>query len=189
MTSRPWRPFATLFHPAAVGFVVGTAIFWAYGLAISPADFIGDHLRHHIVDRIVHENALGYSGYATPAGMWLEFLAHTSWLAVPLGLALLAWDVARRRLSLNAQVADQREVWLLFIALTAVVFTLIDWRMTKHIVLILVPLTLAWGSWRNASRARLAATAAVLCALLVLNAMQLRVLTENFYSFRITPAW
>ena len=77
-------------QPVVVGFLLGTAAYWAYGLAIAPQAFWTDHVRSHLVDRITHENPLGYGGYATPMGLWLEFIRHTAFVVLPAALAFLS---------------------------------------------------------------------------------------------------
>jgi hypothetical protein len=130
-------------------------------------------------------NPLGYGGYAPPAGLWIEFIRHTGYVVVPASLALLVYDLWSGR----TRDAASRGVWLTWILIAGVAFTVIDWRMTKHIIPLIVPMVLALAPDRRAPAWRLAAAAAVLAVALVLNVSMLAGLARDFASFVVTPAW
>jgi hypothetical protein len=202
-----------LFNPKIVGFVLGTAIFWTFGLAIDPMAFIRDHLGHHLIDRLTQENPLGYEGYPSVPGLWWEFFRHTGIVLVPFALLLLAVDLAGRTRALPAHVPfwkwpvdfvggvlrsitepapgrrPARELWLIYIVISAVAFTIVDWRMTKHLAPILVPLHLALVPDRDAARWRWAVAIVVLIITLVSNATMLHQLVTDFWEFDISPGW
>jgi hypothetical protein len=176
-------------HPIALGFVAGTALFWLWGLAVAPASFISDHLRGHLLDRVLHRNPFGYEGYPTVMGLWREFNSHTGHVLVPAALVFLAVDWWRARASRMATHTPPWGVWVLWMIVTAVVFSVIDWRMTKHLVLLVVPLVLALAPPRAASRWRVFASVAVVVALLAFNIHTVVGLADNFQSVVVTPLW
>lgn len=163
-------------HPAAAGFALGTALFWAYGLAIDAGAFWQDHARTHLVDRLAHHNPLGYGGYPGPAALWLEFWRHTGYLLLPLGAATLA-------------ALPGLSAWRAWAAMTAVVFTAVDWRQTKHLTPLLLPLTLAPAAWAATGRRALAVVALALLALLAWNVREAATLARGFPAYPVTPAW
>jgi hypothetical protein len=176
-------------HPVLVGFAAGTLCFWLYGFAISQGEFIQDHFFHHMLDRVTHTNPLGYKGYATPLGLWLELATHSGYVILPVAVGLLVYDLVRRTPRIPAPEVRARELWLVWMALTAVVFTLTDWRMTKHVVLLLLPLHLALVPHRGAGRWRIGVPVAVLVIALAYDVWALRELATHFGEFTVTPAW
>lgn len=175
-------------HPVVAGFLLGTALYWAFGLAIAPGAFLEDHVRSHLVDRVTHTNPLGYGGYATPLGVWMELVRHTGYLLVPVALLLLARDLWRPPGGPHPG-RPARELWLVWLAIGAVAFTVIDWRMTKHLMPLLIPLHLALVPSRRAPAWRVILPVATMVVLLAWNAWTLGAIWDDFASFRVTPAW
>ena len=193
------QPMATrlsvLLHPVAIGFLAGTVAFWIYGLVISPADFWADHVRHHIVDRIVHNNARGFdmSRYPGIVSLWREFVRDTGYFLVPLGFAgLLQYVLSRRKRT--AAGHSEREgpmgagAWLSWGLLTAVAFSLVDWRQTKHLAPMALPLTLGFALLTQSRRTRLV-MGVVILLLLSRNLAVLRSLTIDFSAVTKVPEW
>jgi hypothetical protein len=184
-------------HPVALGFAAGTMLFWAWGLAISPATFWLEQIRYHLIDRLVHENPLGYANYPSVAGLWLEFWEHTGYVLLPLGIVALGVLCLRKEPPGEGDKADRATagwrhtpgLWTLWALLTAVVFSLIDWRQTKHLLPLLLPLHLAPARWTAMSRGILWGVAVLFAGLLVWNLGMLRLLATDFQAFPITPAW
>jgi hypothetical protein len=178
-----------LVNPKAAGFALGTVFFWLFGMVIAPAAFIEDHLGHHLLDRVIQHNPLGYAGYPSPLALWREFASHTAYILVPVACLLLVGDVVRSRVQPLARPARSRELWLFYVLITAVAFTVIDWRMTKHLVPILLPLHLALAPDRAAPNWRIAIPVMTALTILVYNAVVLVDLTRDFDRFPISPAW
>lgn len=170
-------------HPALLGFAAGTALFWAWGLAIDASVFWTDHIRSHLLDRIVHVNPLGYGGYPDPAALWSEFVRHTGFLLLPLG----AWAVADglRR----GRDRDLLGPWAVWMLMTSLAYTAVDWRQTKHLMPLLLPLFLAPARWASYDRRALRAAAAGLLFLLLWNLEATRRLCLDFAGFAVTPDW
>ena len=80
-------------------------------------------------------------------------------------------------------------LWIVWTLLLAIAFTLIDWRQTKHLCPLLLPLVMAPAAWAGASRAARAVVVACMAALLLWNLYTLRTLVADFGSFHISPAW
>jgi len=174
-------------HPTLIGFVGGTAIFWLYGLAISPRSFWMDHVHHHLVDRIIHRetwNVAELGGYPGVPALWLEFARDTGWLLLPLALASFA--VLGRRTAVWRGTAG---FWLAWTAVTAVAFSLVDWRQTKHLVILMLPLYLAPARAAAEGRAIRLTIAVVLVVLLALNLRTLAALASDFGALVKSPEW
>jgi hypothetical protein len=161
------------------GFTGGTLLWWGYAWIVDSAVFISDHWRMHIAHRILlNDIRLAHDSerYAPSIlELWTEFAAHTGYLFLPVALAGIAWWLAARAPD------DRARVLAAWFVTGAVLFTLTDWRQTKHLMNQLAPLTaaamvLAWtgagavktGVWEKGGRAlRAFAIAALLVALLV----------------------
>jgi len=194
-------PLKAVLHPAALGFAVGTLMFWAWGLIISPGDFFRDHIMTHYLDRLAHHNPLGYGGYPSIVELWSELLDHTGYLLLPMGIVALVFGffangnrVAGAKRS-DAPDAEQREIpqfglWITYVIVTAVVFSLVDWRQTKHLMPLLIPICAAPACWAAlGGKVRLAVVSAVFCLLVVWNMHSLYILTTDFAAYKITPGW
>jgi hypothetical protein len=158
---RTFRPAAWLggLDPGVIGlslgFGTGTLLWWCYSWLVHPAAFIEDHLRKHIAHRILlNDFRLGASDQRYAPGMmelWAEFNAHTGHLLVPLALVgmtvlLMRWlPGAGNRDSTTPQgrfpsLAPALALWFLT---GAVLYTVTDWRQTKHLMNQLAPMVVA----------------------------------------------
>ena len=184
---RFWRA-AT--HPALVGFVFGTAIFWTYGFTVDARAFWIDHVRYHLIDRIAHDNPLGYRGYPSALALWLEFWRHTGYLLLPMGIAALLLGLRpsgkpKRTPGLPTTTAP----WVIWSLITGLTFSIVDWRQTKHLMPLMLPFHLAPARWAASRRLGLCLVALAFGVLLLWNLRTLYTLTVDFRSFTITPAW
>jgi len=191
------RVVKAMVHPVVVGFALGTVAFWVYGLAIHAESFWVDYVRMHGVDRMTHYNPFNYQGYPTVLGLWLEFWGHTGYVLLPLGVAALAYLCATRNGRHDSAGLDEAKLgwrgapglWVLWVLLVAVVFSLIDWRQTKHLMPFVPVLYLAAARWAGKNRTVLAVAGVLFACLLVWNLDMLRVLANDFRAFPITPDW
>lgn len=176
-------------HPVALGFLAGTALFWTWGALVAPIDFVQDHLRGHLLDRVRHYNPFGYEGYPTVVGLWTEFVRTTGVVLVPAAVLLFSVDWWRHRRTRADASSTMLTMWWCWIALTAVVFSVVDWRMTKHLAVLVIPLLLTLAPTRRAPRWRVVAATAVVVVLLALNVRSIATLANDFHSVVVTPLW
>lgn len=182
------RPWLRLVPMTGVGFVLGICVFWAWGLSIAPASFVQDHFHTHLMDRLTHVNPLGYIGYPSPGALWIEFNAHTGYVLLPVAIVVLTSDWVRRTRR-RTPYTPSIGTWLTYMALTATVFSIVDWRMTKHLVLLVLPLCLGLVPGAHEPRWRVTVPAATLLVAAVLNAWMIDGLVHDFSAFTVTPAW
>jgi hypothetical protein len=185
-----------LLHPVPVGFLVGTLGFWAYGWWVSPTDFWNDHIRHHIVDRVMNNNARGLnmSAYPTVPGLWLEFWRDTSYLLLPLGVVSLGLLLRRPRAGngLSDRVTGWRGfagLWTIWTIVATIAFSLIDWKQTKHLTTLLVPVTLATGAVVGAGRLSPRVVIGLALAIIALNLLTITSLAQDFRALVKVPEW
>jgi len=117
-----------------IAFGCGTLVFWIYGLGVEPTSFYTDHVSHHVFDRIFHNNPLGYGGYPDIGPLWFEFL-----IGVGPGLVLIGGLALVAPLTRYESLGSPFVSLILWFAVGAVSFSIIDWRMTKHLMLIVPP--------------------------------------------------
>jgi hypothetical protein len=115
------------------------ALFAAWGLAVDAPTFLYDFVKEHVARRLsLQDVRLAHDAgvwYPSIPELWREFVAHYG----PLFAALAAFAVLRglrheQGLARLASVA---------VLTGAVVFSLTDWRQTKHLSLIVAPALLA----------------------------------------------
>jgi len=115
-----------------VGFSLATFAWWGYGLLVDSATFVRDHLRMHIAHRfLLNDIRLAHDSTRYAPSMmelWAELAAHTGYLFVPVAVVGIGlWIARRKRLDMVAVLA----AWFL---VGSVLYTLTDWRQTKHMM-------------------------------------------------------
>ncbi|MFC1699045.1 hypothetical protein ACFL1I_03670 [Candidatus Omnitrophota bacterium] len=125
-----------LFYFAIFGFTIGTVLFWSYGIIVDKQAFFLDHFRYHLFNRVFHVSELGYQGYPSISELWAEFIQNINpFLIFPALLSMIAIIICNRKKS-----------WIIFpiwFILGGVVFSVIDWRSTKHLQLIVPALVIS----------------------------------------------
>ena len=137
----------------------------------------------HFVDRLLHHaNAYADGGYPSIAGLWLEMWRHTGYLLLPLaGVAIGVEGVRQRRQSPG--------LWLVWTFVTAVAFSLVDWRQTKHLMPLMIPICMAPACWASRGRFQRFVVTVIFSGLLIWNLWTILALAGDFASLSITPGW
>jgi hypothetical protein len=191
---------ASVALPLWIGILLGGAGFWAYGLLVAPGEFLADHLLEHGLRRLAGGEALtraGMPAYPSRAGLWLEFANHMGWAWTALAFASLVAGVERfvRGARREATAPGRGRVLAIgvlcaWVLTGAVVFTLTDWRQTKHLCLLVPALSVLLGSLFPllGSRSRILLRVALLLSL-VGNAVWIVKLAQDFPSFPMSTIW
>jgi len=139
---------AAALHPAFIGFLAGTFLFWAYGLILKPDVFIQEHFQYHLINRIVHRADLGYTGYPAAWKLWKGFFWY------PLGQPILFLGAIVLILALKElrKAENRKPALALWFLLGAFFFTVVDWRQTKHLMLLVPALVIGLFSYVPARR-------------------------------------
>jgi len=190
-SERKLKPIKTLFQPVVLGFAVGTVLFWVYGSLINPSVFWLDHVRTHLFDRVLHYNPLGYANYPSVPALWIEFWKHSGYLLLPLGILsiCLAFFSAKDRNTGGFSWLAVAGLWAVYSLITALVFSWADWRMTKHLMLLMPVLYLAPLLWAAQYPRRLVLVSAIFLPLLTWNIYTVLEIASNFAAFHVSPAW
>jgi hypothetical protein len=168
-----------------VAFLVGWASFALYGLGIAPEAFIADHLVGHVAERIALRgiDLFGYNWtYPSVTGLWIEFTNHSGWLLAP--LAALAGVHAL------GKVREAHGLFLVWVVIGAVLFSLVDWRQTKHLAHLLPALSVLVAVWWASLEGRLRAVVGALVGASILwNLWRIGLLMNDFTTIQPTPLW
>lgn len=185
-----WRVVDLRAVALGAGFSIATFAWWGYGLAVDRHAFVEDHLRKHVVHRaLLDDLRIGASEvrYAPGIGLlWKEFSDHTGWLLLPVGLLGAASWLGRR----NEDEDDSGAVLAAWFVAIAVVFSVTDWRQTKHLMNALAPAVAAAVvlAWTARARAFRAAALAALVLALAWNLATDAALLRDFRSLTISGA-
>lgn len=169
-----------------LGFVAGWLVFAGYGLMVAPQDFIQDHLKGHIVDRLQMKGVDVLPGgpgwYPSVVGLWLEFFDHTGWFLVAAAVPAAIYALTR--------VREAHGLLLIWAAIGFVGFSLVDWRQTKHLAHILPALVMMIAIYWASLKGRLRMAFAALLVLAVgWNAVRTGLLMADFAYIKPTPIW
>ena len=118
-----------------VGFLCGTLLFCLYGAIIDLGLFVSDSLQHHGINRFLHLNDNYGSGYHSIIGLWKTFISNHGILFCILAFLSIAYI---------PRVKDDPEyrLFAIWFAVGAFIFSVIDCRLTYHLLLIILPLIL-----------------------------------------------
>jgi hypothetical protein len=123
------------------GFTLATFAWWAYGFVVDAPGFVRDHLRMHIAHRILlNDVRLAHDAdrYAPSIPeLWGELGRHTGTVflvVAAVGIAL--WLFTRGR-------DDRRAVLAAWCVCGSVLFSLTDWRQSKHLMNEVAPMVAA----------------------------------------------
>jgi hypothetical protein len=138
----------------AVGAAIGVALFALWGLGIDAPTFVYDFAKQHVARRLAgsdirldHDAA---SWYPSIPELWVEFARHYGILFTAAAAAASVWALRSPQGAVRA--AGVAVLW------GALVFSLTDWRQTKHLSLLAAPALVAIaGAIPAAARGRRAA--------------------------------
>ena len=175
-----WKRFLPL-----AGGLIGAAVFLTYGLVVDAPTFLFDFVSEHVTRRLsgsdIRFAADAARFYPSIPELWADYVSRHGLLFV--AWAVLAVAVALRRPRAAARAAAAA------VLLGALVFSLVDWRQTKHLALLTGPATIAIaGSWPRSPRWRRAALIAA-AALVARNLWAAWPLLTTFESLRPRAGW
>jgi predicted lysophospholipase L1 biosynthesis ABC-type transport system permease subunit len=127
-------------------------------------------------------------------GLWLEFWRDTSYLLLPLGVVSLGLLLRRPRAGngLSDRVTGWRGfagLWTIWTIVATIAFSLIDWKQTKHLTTLLVPVTLATGAVVGAGRLSPRVVIGLALAIIALNLLTITSLAQDFRALVKVPEW
>lgn len=179
--------------PYLLGVAAGGVVFWIYGLAIAPHEFIADHVLDHGVRRLAGGEVLdraGHSVYASRPGIWRELASHLGWGWTGLAAAGLVYGIRGAVRDVDSDRGSLIAVATAWVLVGAVVFTVTDWRQTKHLCLLVPALSVLIAALFPAAPPRLRRLLRVALVLAIAwNAGMLGRLAADFETITPTPLW
>lgn len=166
-----WRAAWSRVDPRAValgaGFSLATFVWWTYGFVVDAPGFVRDHLRMHIAHRFllndvrIAHNADRYA--PSIPELWTELGRHTGTLFLFVALVgIVLWLFTRPAPGTSTAADDRRAVLAAWCLCGCVLFSLTDWRQTKHLMNEVAPMAAASVclAWPALARRRSSAGAA-----------------------------
>lgn len=167
------------------GALLGAAVFLSYGLVVDAPTFLFDFVSEHVVRRLsgsdIRFAADAARFYPSIPQLWAEYVGRHGFEFVAWACVAVAFSLRRARNPARAAAGA--------VLLGAIVFSVIDWRQTRHLALITCPAVVAIaGAWpRSVAWRRAALVAAV--ALVVRNLWAAWPLLSSFESLRPRAGW
>ncbi len=166
---------------------LGMLLLYAYGYVIHPPSLLQDQFEHHGVDRVLHRNPLPGMQYPPVPELWREF-------AFNYGPLLILCALAAGFLLLRHRRRHPEELLLLLVVLvTAAAFSVVDWKMTKHLDLLVPSLILllarGWVLADPAPGFPRRTLAGVATCLFLYNGWILWHLAQDFNWLTVLPIW
>ena len=169
----------------ALGAALGLCAFVVWGLAIDAPTFIYDFVKTHVLRRLalsdirlVHD---AFIWYPSIPELWREFVRNY-------GLAFTAVAAVASLRALRSDSAQAR-VSGVSVLLGALVFSLTDWRQTKHLALLVAPALVAVAAACPATRRARAVFLTLLAMLIANNFWTAWPLVSDFLALRPSTIW
>jgi hypothetical protein len=168
------------------GVILGTILFCGYGFLVDSRVLIDDYLKGHIAARFLlndvrftHSSAIWYPSIIE---LWKEFNRH-------LGIPFLLVAVPLSIYTLFRIKSKESFFGLWFIA-GAIAFSITDWRQTKHLMLIILPLIIFMILFVSRSQQWVKVVFCIMLIFLVFNNIEVIInIANDFSTISPTPMW
>ena len=173
-------------HPLIVGFVIGIAIYAVYGVWVDAKTFIDDQVMWHFIDRfrlddirVTHSSEIWYPSIME---VWREFGHNLGYYFLFIGALMTIYSLKNKQDKINLL-----GYWFL---IGAVLFSITDWRQTRHFMLIIPPMIICTLIFLDKMKSRIKYPLIGLLALLIIrNIWMILKLAEDFEVIKPTPIW
>jgi len=174
------------------GFILGILIFWLYGFLVNPRAFIEDQITYHLVQRFSLNDVRMTSSqivndvknleYPSIAGLWKEFSNHLGFPFLIVAMPLTVYSIFK--------INEKKAVLGLWFLSGGILFSLTDWRQTKHLMLIILPLIIATLIFVSRTRLWIRSIFFIIFAFVIFNNIHIIIkLTKDFTAVSPTPIW
>lgn len=169
--------------PAIIGFGLGTLLFWIYGLSVDAETFILDHVKLHFLYQIKGSFIERWRfHYPSVAKLWAEFNQN---LGVPFLLLSLPINI-----SLLKNIRKKESIFTFWFLVGAVLFSLVAWKQTKHLMLVILPLVIPMFLFISTQKPKIkTALILVIASIIVRNIWVIFKLALDFKIMKPTPDW
>ena len=177
---------ASLKNRIVQGVIFGTLFFWGYGFLVDSKVFIEDYLKQHMAYRFrLNDVRFTFSNkiwYPSISDLWKEFCGNLGFPFLFVALPLTIYTLFR--------IKRKESFFGLWFMAGAVLFSITDWRQTKHLMLIILPLIIAMILHVSKSRQWVKIAFTVMLLFLVYNNITVILkIAEDFSTISPTPIW
>jgi hypothetical protein len=173
-------------HPLIVGFAIGIAIYFAYGIWVDAKTFIDDQVMWHFIDRfrlgdirMTHSSEIWYPSIME---VWREFGHNLGYYFLFIGAITAIYSLKNKQ--------DKISLLGYWFLIGAVLFSLTDWRQTRHFMLIIPPMIICTLLFLDKMESRIKYPLIGLLALTIIrNTWVILKLAEDFETIKPTPIW
>jgi hypothetical protein len=168
------------------GAILGTILFSVYGFLVDSTVFIDDFLKMHMIDRFrLNDVRFTYSDgiyYPSILDLWKEFSQHLGFpflfVAVPLSVYTLF------------HIKNRESIFGLLFLVGAVAFSITDWRQTKHLMLIVIPMIISVVFFVCKSKPVVKYVFFTMLIFLFYNNVKVVIsISRNFWAISPSPGW
>jgi len=168
------------------GSIFGTMIFWVYGLIVNSRAFLEDHITYHIAYRFslddirfTHSKTLWYPSIIE---LWKEFNNHLGFPFLLISIPLTIYTLRN--------IKDRRSILGLWFLIGSFLFSITDWRQTKHLMHIIPPLIISNLTFVGRTKLWLKIIFLLIFAFLIYNNVEaILKLSKDFTTISPTPIW
>lgn len=177
---------ASLKNRIVQGILLGTILFWGYGFLVDSRTFIEDYLKQHAVYRFrLDDVRFTFSNkiwYPSIGDLWKEFCGHLGFPFLFVALPITVYTLFRIKL--------RESFFGLWFMVGAVLFSITDWRQTKHLMIIILPLIIAMIIYISKSRQWVRIVFFFIFVFLVQNNLRVIIsLAKDFSTVSPSPIW
>jgi hypothetical protein len=177
---------ASLNNRIVQGVLLGTILFWGYGFLVDSRAFIEDYIKQHFVYRFrLDDVRFTFSNkiwYPSITDLWKEFCGHLGFPFLFVALPLTVFTLFR--------IKRKESFFGLWFMAGAVLFSITDWRQTKHLMIIILPLIIAMIIYISKSRQWVKIVFFFMLVFLVQNNIKVIIsLAKDFSTISPSPIW
>jgi hypothetical protein len=173
-------------HPLILLFSIGIAIYFAYGIWVDAKTFIDDQVMWHFIDRfrlgdirMTHSSEIWYPSIME---VWREFGHNLGYYFLFIGAITAIYSLKNKQ--------DKISLLGYWFLIGAVLFSLTDWRQTRHFMLIIPPMIICTLLFLDKMESRIKYPLIGLLALTIIrNTWVILKLAEDFETIKPTPIW
>ena len=173
-------------HSLIVGFVIGIAIYVAYGVWVDAKTFIDDQVMWHFINRfrlddirVIHSSEIWYPSIIE---VWREFGHNLGYHFLFIGSLLAISSLKNKQ--------DKIDLFGYWFLIGAVLFSITDWRQTRHFMLIIPPMIICTLLFLDKMKSWIRYFLIGLLGLLIMrNIWMILQLANNFEIIKPTPIW
>ena len=168
------------------GAIISTIFFWTYGFTVNSRAFLEDHITYHIAHRFslddirfAHSKILWYPSIIE---LWKEFNNHLGFPFLLISIPLTLYTIR--------YIKEEKSILGLWFLAGSFLFSVTDWRQTKHLMHVIPPLVISTLIFTSKSKLWLRVIYLLIFIFLIYNNTEMILkLSKDFTTISPTPIW